>query len=147
MKRFGQQPIWIAMLALMLTCGCSWSRGNLAKNTPNVGSSLDDEVGETKTADAGSADDNAGGPPSQPGAKPKGGSRKKLTGWLKTKEPKRESIPLDRTDTESEKDSEESLADEGNNWWKQSEAPVTADISQAAKKSKSESGDEFQFDQ
>ncbi len=129
MKCSAYQPCLILAIGLILASGCSLSRGNLASKSLDAGSSNADQLDEgsalVQTASAESPDDGFDGPPSQPGTKPAAGSRKKLAGWLSKSDPKRASIPLDRTD--SGNDSEESIADEGPGFWKHSDAPMTAD--------------------
>ncbi len=138
MKSSAYHPCLILAIGLLFASGCSLSRGNLASKSEaesGTAEQLDnDKDALVKSAVGESTDAGADGPPSQPGAKSGGGSRKKLAGWLKKSEPKRASIPLDRTD--SEKESEESVADEGPGFWKHSDAPMTAD-SQSAKSQKS----------
>ena len=145
-----QQLKWILAIALVTTSGCSLTSGNLANKSSDSGIRNADasdaaDSGFVRTADAQSADGDADGPPSQPGVKQKGGSRKKLAGWLKKVEPKRESIPLDRTD--SNRDDDDSIADAGSDWWKHNEAPATGDESRSTKLNKSRDKEASPFDQ
>lgn len=138
MKRIGQLPVWMVIGGLLFVTGCASLGGNLAKKGMGDSESLADLDADSDQADTSSAGDtDAGGPPSQPGSKAAKGSRSKLAGWMQNKEPKRQTIPLDRTDSkESDDDADESLADEGSNWLKFSDAPMTAD-SQSPKSAKS----------
>lgn len=125
----------IVGFSLILVAGCSSSRGNLARNSSDAALSITDELDavDTTPVKSASADSAVDGPPSQPGVKPAGGARNKLTSWMKKKDPKRESIPLERTDSASRRDDDDSLAEEDSGWWKQSDTPITADNLQARK--------------
>lgn len=130
------QRCLIVGIGLILIQGCSSSRSNLARNSSDAALSVTDELADgnatpIKTADAELGNGDA--PPSQPGAKPAGAARNKLTSWMKKKDPKRESIPLARTDSAAEKAAEESLAEEDTSFWKQTDTPNTADNLQARK--------------
>lgn len=130
----------IVGIGLILIAGCSSSRSNLARNSSERALDVTDELGDAETTPIQTVHDSAtDGPPSQPGAKSAGGVRNKLTSWMKKKDPKRESIPLDRTDSPPQKDTD-SLAEEDSGWWKQTDTPMTADNSQA-RKSKSSAMD------
>lgn len=133
------QRCLIVGIGLILIQGCSSSRSNLARNSRNSSDaalSVADELADgntnpIKTADAELANDDA--PPSQPGAKSAGRGQNKLTSWMKKKDPKRESIPLDRTDSAAQKAADESLAEDDGGFWKQSDTPNSADNLQARK--------------
>lgn len=112
--RMSQQAL-LAGIGLLLLAGCSMSRGTLA------GKELPDSSG-VKTADADSADSDS--PPAQPGARRSKGSRNKLTGWLNNKAPKKESIPLERTDSKSDEDDDAGESEP--NFWTHSDQPAAA---------------------
>lgn len=114
--RMSRQAL-LAGTGLLLLAGCSMSRGTLAgKELPDSSS--------MKTADANPSDSDA--PPAQPGARKSKGSRNKLAGWLNNKAPKKESIPLERTDSKSEEDDDAGETEP--NFWTHSDQPaVTTD--------------------
>ena len=135
MKCSVPQRFLIVGIGLIFVGGCSMSRGNLARNSDSAHSVADEfdagDAAPAQTTSTGSSIAGADAPPSQPGVKPSGGARQKLTGWMKKKDPKRESIPLERTDSAAEKE-DDSVADDSG-WWKHSDAPMTAEISPGRK--------------
>ena len=123
--------------SLLLFGGCSYSRGSQVSRASETGQKMADELAEddasVKTVSAEeSAADAGDGPPSQPGVKSSGGSRKKLTGWLGKGKTKSSTIPLDRTDKSRTADAD-STAEEDSGWWKHQEAPATAQNEQSGK--------------
>lgn len=116
-------------LGLLLITGCSFSRGSQVSRASETGQKIADDLADEAVVKTASAEVPAGGedgPPSQPGVRSPGGSRKKLSGWLSKGKNKTNSstIPLDRTDKSQ---SEESDAEEDSGWWKhQDAAPATA---------------------
>ncbi|MES2789741.1 MAG: hypothetical protein V4719_08975 [Planctomycetota bacterium] len=125
----------IVGLAVFLTSGCAFSRGNQVSRSSEPTQKMSDEAADgeapiqTASAD-GTGADNSDAPPSQPGVKPSGGakSRSKLTGWLTKGTTKSGAIPLDRTD--KSKSADESV-EEDSGWWKHQDAPATAKRTQS----------------
>lgn len=131
MQTWMSHKCWLAGISLIVLAGCSMSRRNLARNGEDRPEFQSDQSADTKTADAGNAD--ADGPPSQPGVRKPGDSRKKLAGWLSNASPKRESIPLDRTDSDTSEDSDESVAEGDSGFWKHTDTTPVGDDSKLAK--------------
>ncbi len=122
--------------SLLLIGGCSYSRGSQVSRASETGQKIADELAEDdapiKTASAETSADDSDGPPSQPGVKSSGGSRKKLTGWLSKGKTKSSTIPLDRTDKSKTADAD-SAAEEDSGWWKHQDAPATVQNDQSGK--------------
>jgi hypothetical protein len=142
-------PLWCLVLGIgaNLITGCSMSRNNLTRHEVDSDRLADEADGGTKTANADTSAADSDEPPSQPGVKMPGSNRKKLAGWLSKADPKRESIPLDRTDTTSSKDSGESDDDAGGLNWKQNDSSSASDQSQVAKSKKSNADETNLFDE
>ncbi len=126
MCRIHLQMLFVG-LGLLLITGCSFSRGSQVSRASETGQKMADDLADddalVKTASAETPADGEDAPPSQPGVKTPGGSRKKLSGWLSKGKTKSNTIPLDRTDKSQ---SEESEAEEDSGWWKHQDAPATA---------------------
>lgn len=127
----------IVGLSLILISGCSFSRGSQVARASETGQKLADELAEddapVKTASAENlAAEDSDGPPSQPGVKTSGGSRKKLTGWLSKGKTKTNTIPLDRTDKSKTAEAESDVEEDTGPWKHFQDAPATAQTSQSS---------------
>lgn len=125
----------IVGLGVLLLSGCSYSRGSQVSRASETGQKMaddladDDELVQTASAETPAEGDD--GPPSQPGVKPAGGSRKKLSGWLSKGKSKSGAIPLNRTDKSQSAESE--TAEEDSGWWQHQDAPATAQNASSGK--------------
>ncbi|MDB5336504.1 MAG: hypothetical protein JWN70_2123 [Planctomycetaceae bacterium] len=127
----------IVGLSLFLIGGCSYSRASQVSRASETGQKMADELAEddvpVKTASAEAAAEEGDGPPSQPGVKSSGGSRKKLTGWLGKGKTKSNTIPLDRTDKSRTADAEADAEEDSGPWKHFQDAPATAQSSRTSK--------------
>lgn len=137
------QKNWLTGICLLLLVGCSMSRGNLARNDADGPDSQADQLSDSKSASI----DDTDGPPSQPGVKQPGSTRKKLAGWLNNVVPKRESIPLERTDSNSTDDPADLVADEDSGFWKHNNASAPADDPKLAKSKSADASEENPFEE
>ena len=128
-------PCLIVGLSLLLIGGCSSSRGSQVSRASETGQKMADDLADddalVKTASAkDSGADDGDRPPSQPGVKPRGASRNKLTGWLTKGKSKSSTIPLDRTDKSKGGDEESDVEEDSGPWKHFQDAPATAQNTQ-----------------